>query len=93
MNPGPWGMVQSGVPFGEVAAVRDWMKIKSSAKQPKSVHPKRPIEGLSCKRSEVSGRRLWGLFANVMERRSSFSKRILLLTIVHWPSWMLVQRI
>ena len=25
MNPGPFGMVQCGVPFGEIAAVRDWM--------------------------------------------------------------------
>jgi single-strand selective monofunctional uracil DNA glycosylase len=26
MNPGPFGMAQTGVPFGEVAAVRDWMR-------------------------------------------------------------------
>src|SRR5690606_34514660 len=25
MNPGPWGMSQTGVPFGEIPAVRDWM--------------------------------------------------------------------
>ena len=63
MNPGPFGMAQTGVPFGEVAAVRDWMGIYTLIAQPKSAHPKRPIEGFACARSEVSGRRLWGLFA------------------------------
>ncbi|MDR2172981.1 MAG: single-stranded DNA-binding protein [Burkholderiales bacterium] len=68
MNPGPFGMVQTGVPFGEVAAVRDWLGIAESAKKPlvkKPEHenPKRTIEGFACSRSEVSGRRLWGLFA------------------------------
>jgi single-strand selective monofunctional uracil DNA glycosylase len=63
MNPGPFGMAQTGVPFGEVAAVRDWMGINTPIGQPKRAHPKRPIEGFACPRSEVSGRRLWGLFA------------------------------
>ena len=61
MNPGPWGMAQTGVPFGEIAAVRDWMEITGKVGRPLSEHPKRPIEGFSCERSEVSGRRLWGL--------------------------------
>jgi len=63
MNPGPFGMVQTGVPFGEVAAVRDWMKLGGAVRRPADEHPKRPVEGFACKRSEVSGRRLWGLFA------------------------------
>ena len=63
MNPGPFGMAQTGVPFGEVAAVRDCMKVQTAGSQPKRVHPKRPIEGFACTRSEVSGRRLWGLFS------------------------------
>lgn len=63
MNPGPFGMAQTGVPFGEVVAVRDWMGIYTLIAQPKQSHPKRPIEGFACPRSEVSGRRLWGLFA------------------------------
>lgn len=62
MNPGPFGMVQCGVPFGEIAAVRDWMGIEAAIAQPAVVNPKRPIEGFACTRSEVSGRRLWGLF-------------------------------
>lgn len=62
MNPGPWGMAQTGVPFGEVAAVRDWMRIDATTGRPADEHPRYPVEGLSCRRSEVSGQRLWGLF-------------------------------
>lgn len=60
MNPGPWGMAQTGIPFGEVAAVRDWLGIEAKVGKPTREHPKRPIQGLACKRSEVSGARLWG---------------------------------
>ncbi len=62
MNPGPYGMAQIGVPFGEIAAVRDWMGIEEAVERPAVEHPKRPISGFACTRSEVSGRRLWGLF-------------------------------
>ena len=60
MNPGPWGMAQTGVPFGEIAAARDWLGLEAPVRKPKPEHPKRPIEGFACQRSEVSGRRLWG---------------------------------
>jgi single-strand selective monofunctional uracil DNA glycosylase len=60
MNPGPFGMAQTGVPFGEVSLVRDWMGITGKVGKPKPEHPKRPILGFSCTRSEVSGARLWG---------------------------------
>ncbi|TVP80724.1 MAG: single-stranded DNA-binding protein [Puniceicoccaceae bacterium] len=63
MNPGPYGMVQTGVPFGEVALVRDWVGVEAAIETPENEHPKRRIEGFACQRSEVSGRRLWGLFA------------------------------
>ena len=59
MNPGPWGMAQTGVPFGEVNAVRDFLGIEERVSQPIHVHPKRPILGFDCPRSEVSGRRVW----------------------------------
>jgi single-strand selective monofunctional uracil DNA glycosylase len=59
MNPGPYGMMQVGVPFGEVNAVRDWMGIVAPVETPKAQHPKRPIQGFECTRSEVSGKRLW----------------------------------
>ena len=60
MNPGPWGMAQTGVPFGEVGAVRDWLGIEAAVGRPDPEHPKRPVTGFSCTRSEVSGARLWG---------------------------------
>ena len=63
MNPGPFGMAQTGVPFGEVAAVRDWLQIESPVGKPEREHPRRLIAGFGCARSEVSGRRLWSLFA------------------------------
>jgi single-strand selective monofunctional uracil DNA glycosylase len=63
MNPGPFGMAQTGVPFGEVTAVRDWLKIQGPVGRPEHEHPRRPITGFACARSEVSGRRLWGLIA------------------------------
>ena len=72
MNPGPWGMAQTGVPFGEVAAVRDWMGIQSSITEPANMHAKRPVLGLQCPRSEVSGRRLWGLCQNRYPRAQDF---------------------
>ena len=60
MNPGPWGMAQTGIPFGEIDAVRQWMGIEAPVGKPVCEHPKRPVEGFGCRRSEVSGRRLWG---------------------------------
>jgi single-strand selective monofunctional uracil DNA glycosylase len=62
MNPGPFGMAQCGVPFGEIAAVRDWMGIETRIGKPARENPKRPVEGFACARSEVSGKRLWRLF-------------------------------
>jgi single-strand selective monofunctional uracil DNA glycosylase len=61
MNPGPWGMAQTGVPFGEVEAVRDWLRIEGRVSAPAAAHPRVPVRGFDCPRSEVSGRRLWGL--------------------------------
>lgn len=60
MNPGPFGMMQTGVPFGEVALARDWLGVEAPVGRPASEHPKRPVEGFACRRSEVSGARLWG---------------------------------
>jgi single-strand selective monofunctional uracil DNA glycosylase len=64
MNPGPFGMVQTGIPFGEIGAVRDWMKITAPIGKPARQHPNRPIFGYDCARSEISGQRLWKLFAD-----------------------------
>jgi single-strand selective monofunctional uracil DNA glycosylase len=60
MNPGPFGMGQTGVPFGDVPAVRDFLGITAPVDVPAHFHPKRPIEGFALKRREGSGKRLWG---------------------------------
>lgn len=75
MNPGPWGMAQTGIPFGEVAVVRDWMKLEAPIGKPAVEHPKRPVAGLECTRSEVSGRRLWGAIAGHFETPERFFER------------------
>jgi len=64
MNPGPWGMVQTGIPFGEVNVVRDWLRITATVGKPEREHPQRPVLGFACPRSEVSGARLWGWARN-----------------------------
>ncbi len=74
MNPGPFGMVQTGVPFGEISFVRDWLGVTEIKKQPEKTHPKRPIQGFACPRSEVSGKRLWGLFKEKFGTANAFFK-------------------
>ncbi len=75
MNPGPWGMAQTGVPFGEIPAVRDWMGITAPVGKPENEHPKRPIEGFGCLKNEVSGRRLWGWAKKVFGNPNNFFSR------------------
>ena len=72
MNPGPWGMAQTGVPFGEITAVKEWMGIEGPVDIPFPEHPKRPVLGFNCEKSEVSGRRLWGLFAERFTTAEAF---------------------
>lgn len=60
MNPGPWGMAQTSVPFGDVEMVKGWLEIEGIVEQPPSPHPSRPVDGFACSRHEVSGQRLWG---------------------------------
>ncbi|GBN30350.1 Single-strand selective monofunctional uracil DNA glycosylase [Araneus ventricosus] len=68
MNPGPFGMAQNGVPFGDSAYVNNWLKIKGNVSKPHEEHPKRKIEGLNCSRSEVSGSRFWSFMEEVCGR-------------------------
>jgi len=75
MNPGPFGMAQTGVPFGEVALVRDWLGIEAPIGRPARQHPKRPVEGFACARREVSGQRLWGFARDRFEKPERFFAR------------------
>ncbi|MBS2037729.1 single-stranded DNA-binding protein [bacterium] len=75
MNPGPWGMAQTGIPFGEVELARDWLGIRGRIGKPAREHPQRPIQGWDCKRSEVSGRRLWGYLREKFPKPEDFFKK------------------
>jgi len=72
MNPGPFGMAQTGVPFGDVASVREWLGIEVPIERPAREHPRRPVEGFACPRSEVSGTRLWGALARHFGQPGAF---------------------
>ncbi|XP_011881098.1 PREDICTED: single-strand selective monofunctional uracil DNA glycosylase [Vollenhovia emeryi] len=72
MNPGPWGMSQTGVPFGEINMVRDWLKISGPVGKPPKEHPDRIVVGFQCTRSEISGLRLWGLFRRLCGSPENF---------------------
>lgn len=75
MNPGPFGMAQTGVPFGDVRMVRDWLGIRGKVISPRNPHPKRPILGFDCPRSEVSGTRLWSFAEKHFSDPKSFFRR------------------
>lgn len=75
MNPGPYGMTQTGVPFGEITAVRDWLGIEERIDRPIHEHPKRRVEGFACTRSEVSGARLWGAIAEHWKTPEAFFRQ------------------
>ena len=75
MNPGPFGMAQTGVPFGEVGLVRHWLGVEGDVGKPPDEHPKRPVQGFGCPRSEVSGKRLWGWARQQFDTPEAFFKR------------------
>ncbi len=75
MNPGPWGMAQTGVPFGDVGMVRDWLGIEARVDVPEGEHPARPIRGFACPRSEVSGTRLWSWAKTSFGEADAFFRR------------------
>ena len=75
MNPGPFGMAQTGIPFGQIAAVRDWLGIEVEVRTPGNEHPKRRVTGFRCTRNEISGERLWGLFARRFGTADKFFAR------------------
>ncbi|XP_077993928.1 single-strand selective monofunctional uracil DNA glycosylase-like [Glandiceps talaboti] len=74
MNPGPYGMAQNGVPFGEMSLTRDWLGIQGQVGKPLHENPKRPILGFECTHSEVSGKRFWGFFRNLCKTPEVFFK-------------------
>jgi single-strand selective monofunctional uracil DNA glycosylase len=79
MNPGPFGMAQTGIPFGEVSHVRDWLGLRAPVRRPDPEHPKRPVQGFECARSEVSGARVWGWARTRFSDPETFFRRFLVL--------------
>ncbi|XP_076667158.1 single-strand-selective monofunctional uracil-DNA glycosylase [Andrena cerasifolii] len=72
MNPGPWGMSQTGVPFGEINMVRNWLQISGAVGKPAREQPDRKVTGFECPRTEISGKRLWGLFKELCGNPEKF---------------------
>lgn len=72
MNPGPFGMAQNGVPFGDTHYVKNWLNIKGSVQKPDREHPRRLIHGLHCVRSEVSGQRFWSFLEDISKTPDVF---------------------
>ncbi len=72
MNPGPWGMVQTGIPFGDIGRVRDFLGIETGVERPEKEHTARPVLGFACPRSEVSGKRFWGLMKDRFATADAF---------------------
>ena len=60
MNPGPWGMAQTGVPFADVAWAHGWMGIIGKVEPPALAHPKRPVLGYASTRSDPTGGKFYG---------------------------------
>lgn len=61
MNPGPWGMAQTGVPFTDPYIGRDWMELETHpVGRPENHREERPVHGWSSSRKEPSGQRLFG---------------------------------
>jgi single-strand selective monofunctional uracil DNA glycosylase len=79
MNPGPFGMAQTGVPFGSPDLVRDFLGISGPVRQPRRCHAERPIEGFEGKRTEVSGQRLWGAVRDCFGAPQEFFRRFFVL--------------
>ena len=90
MNPGPWGMAQTGVPFGATNPVRDLLKIDYPVVQPLTAHPKRPVIGVSLERQEASGMRLWGLLSDLYGDAISIHKQVYLVN--HCPLLILDEK-
>jgi len=52
--------------------VKNWLGIDGEVRKPPREHAKKPVEGFRCRRSEVSGRRLWGLFRELFGTPDKF---------------------
>lgn len=72
INPGPWGMSQTGVPFGDKEAVQNWLQINGEVEKPANECEKRRVKGFNCHRTEISGKRFWGFFKELCQTPEKF---------------------
>ena len=75
MNPGPYGMVQTGIPFGEINYVKNYLKINNTVNKPKTEHCKKIITGMNTERSEISGFRFWSLIKSKYQTAELFAEK------------------
>lgn len=73
MNPGPYGMMQTGVPFGDVMMVRDYLGISGDIDMPAAQPENKPIVGMKTTKREASGMKFWGMAASYGDPESFFS--------------------
>lgn len=78
MNPGFYGMVQTGVPFADSACARGWMHIEGHVGRPVREHPKRPVQGFACSRRGVSGTRVYDWAKDGFQTAENFFERFFL---------------
>ena len=74
MNPGPYGMAQTGVPFGAVSFVRTYLGIDGKVGHPANESPLRPIVGMDIRRDEASGKAVWTMASHYGSRDEFLSR-------------------
>ena len=71
MNPGPYGMTQTGVPFGDIEAVKGYLGINGQVGKPVVESGSKKITGMETTRREGSGKRFWTM-AEAYGRKEEF---------------------
>lgn len=52
--------------------MKEWFQVSGSVGHPEKEHPSRKIAGLKCHRTEVSGKKFWGLFRQICGNPENF---------------------
>jgi len=80
INPGPYGMSQTGIPFGDYYFVKNFLNIKKEKLLNLPLtHHKKPIYGFDINKREASGKRLWAFFQDIYKDQEIFFKNNIIL--------------